>query len=117
MIDETPQLRQVLHPVSDVAAAVSFYSAAFGFAARFNDSDRFSALDAGSVTLALTGPAEDITDGRPAAGLRVPDLASLLRAVVAAGGSVVREAETGPHEERAVVSDPWGNWVVLYAPR
>lgn len=34
---------------------------------------------------------------------------------IAGGGTVLRGAEKGPHEERAVVRDPWGNPVAVYA--
>jgi glyoxylase I family protein len=116
MDDQDAELRQFIQPVGDVDAATRFYAAAFRFAAKFTDGDRFAALHAGTVTLALTGPAEDITGGRSAPALRVSDVAAALRAVVAAGGAVAREAEQGPHEVRAVVQDPWGNLVVVYAP-
>jgi len=110
------ELRQVLHPVRDVAAAVDFYASAFGFALKFIDGDRYASLDAGAMTLALAGPAEDLTDGQSAAAIKVSDVEDAWRAVVAAGGTVVRQPEAGPHEVRAVVRDPWGNPVVIYAP-
>jgi len=113
---EQAELRQVLHPVRDVAAAVDFYAAAFGFEPRFIDGHRYASLDAGATTLALAGPAEDVTDGESAAAVKVPDVEDALRAVVAAGGTVVRQPDVGPHEVRAVVRDPWGNPVVIYAP-
>lgn len=116
-MSEDPQLRQVQHPVSDVGSAVAFYSAAFGFAEKFTDGDRYAALDAGGVTLALVSASEDVTGGSPAASVKVPDVAATLDAVVQAGGTVVRAPEQGPHETRAVVQDAWGNAVIVYGPR
>lgn len=120
--DEKPPVRtgpvkigNVLHPVADVAAAVAFYRDAFGLGVKFADGDRYAALDGGTTTLALAGPAEDVTGGVAAASFKVPDVAAALAAITEAGGSVVRPAERGPHEERAVVRDPWGNTVVVYA--
>ncbi|UOZ05499.1 VOC family protein [Amycolatopsis sp. WQ 127309] len=115
-MNDKPQLRQVQHPVADVGAAVEFYAAAFGFAEKFTDGDRYAALDAGGITLALAGPAEDVTGGVPAASIKVPDVAAAVDAVVRAGGVVVRPAERGPHETRAVVRDPWGNALIVYGP-
>ena len=119
--DETPQppvkIGNVLHPVDDVAAAVAFYRDAFGLGLKFADGDRYAALDAGGTTLALAGPAEDVTGGVVAASFKVPDLPAALRAITEAGGTVVRDAEQGPHEVRAVVRDPWGNTIVVYAAR
>ena len=115
MGDHEAQLKQVLYAADDVAAAAEYYGAVFGFATKFVDGDRYAALDAGGTTLALAGPAEDITEGRAAAAVKVVDLAATLQDVVAAGGTVIREPEQGPHEVRAVVRDPWGNILVVYA--
>jgi predicted enzyme related to lactoylglutathione lyase len=117
--DETPPVKvgNVLHPVGDVAAAVTFYREAFGLGLKFADGDRYAALDAGGTTLALAGPEEDVTGGVAAVSFKVPDVAAALAAITEAGGSVIRPAELGPHEVRAVARDPWGNTMVVYAAR
>lgn len=117
MKSDRVKIGNVLHPVADVEAAVRFYTDVFGLATMFVDSDRYAALDAGSTTLALAGPTEDVTGGAPAASFRVPDVALVLALLVQGGGSVVREIERGPHEVRAVARDPWGNTVVIYGPQ
>ncbi|WP_406634299.1 VOC family protein [Amycolatopsis sp. WGS_07] len=111
------KIGNVLHPVADVAAAVQFYAATFGLPTKFVDGDRYAALDAGGTTLALAGPEEDVTDGVPAASFKVPEVAAALTALVAGGGTVVRQPEQGPHEVRAVARDPWGNLIVVYGPQ
>jgi len=116
MGDDAADLRQTIHPVDDIAAAVEFYGAAFGFLPALIDGDRYAALHAGRSTLALVSAEEDTVGGQAAAAVKVGDLAESLRSVVASGGTVVRAAERGPHEERAVIRDPWGNPLVLYAP-
>jgi len=110
------RIGNVLHPVTDVAAAASFYGRVFGFATKFTDGDRYAALDGGSITLALAGPAEDVTGGRAAASIKVPDVLAAVEDVVREGGSIVRAPEEGPHERRAVVLDPWENTLVIYGP-
>jgi len=114
-MSDVPQLRQVQHPVPDVAAAVEFYAEAFGFPAKFVDGERYAALDAGGATLALAGTAEDITGGASAASVKVANVEDALGAVVRAGGVVVRPPAPGPHETRAVVRDPWGNLLIVYS--
>lgn len=111
------KIGNILHPVADIAAAVTFYTQAFGLDTRFVDGNRYAALNAGGITLALAGPAEDVTGGMPAASFKVPDVPAALSAITAAGGAVVRDPEQGPHEVRAVAKDPWGNTVVVYGPR
>jgi predicted enzyme related to lactoylglutathione lyase len=105
-----------MYPVRDVDAAVEFYSTVFELDTKFRDGTRFAALDGGKVTIAIAGEEEDVTDGRVAASFKVGDVAAAVAAAVAAGGTVVRQPEDGPHETRAVVEDPWNNLVVLYAP-
>ena len=113
--ESAPRVSQVLHPVADVPAAIDFYGRAFGFAVAFADGDRYAALDAGPVKLALAGLAEDVTGGESAASIKVANVEAAVDAFVEAGGSIVRPAEQGPHEVRAVVRDPWGNPLVVYA--
>lgn len=116
MSDPRAKIGNVLHPVSDVAAAVGFYEEVFGFERKFVDGDRYAAIDAGGVTLAIAGPAEHMADG-PAASIKVADVRAALDALVGKGGSVVRAPEAGPHEMRAVARDPWGNVLVVYGPQ
>ena len=112
----TARIGNVLHPVTDVAAAAAFYARAFGFATKFTDGDRYAALDGGSIPLALAGLAEDVTGGRASVSIKVPDVPAAVEAVVQAGGSIVSPPDAGPHELRAVVLDPWENALVIYGP-
>ena len=113
--NQSASVGNVLYPVADVEAAVEFYGGAFGLGTKFVDGTRYAALDGGAVTFAIAGAEEDVTGGRPAASLRVPDVDAAVAAAVAAGATVRTPAETGPHEIRAVIDDPWGNAVVLYS--
>ncbi|MGW7691332.1 VOC family protein [Streptomyces asiaticus] len=116
MADDS-KIGNVLYPVADVGAAAAFYGESLGLATKFTDGDRFAALDAGGVTLAIAGEEEDVTGGTPAASFKVQDVSATVRRMIDAGAKVVREPEEGPHEVRAVVEDPWGNPVVVYSPR
>ncbi len=116
------RLRNVLCPVADLDEAIRFYRDGLGLAVSFRDGDRFAALDANGpgggaagVTLALTGPGEDIT-GAVAASFKVADVDAAAQRLTGAGAQLVRGPETGPHETRAVLRDPAGNLFVIYAP-
>ncbi|MDV6246319.1 VOC family protein [Rhodococcus opacus] len=113
-MSEPPRLRNVLHPVTDVSAAIAYYSDALELSSKFIDGDRYAALDAGGVTLALVGPDEDVTGGVAAASLKVSSLTETLDKIRQHGGVILNPAHDGPHETRAVVQDPWGNVVVIY---
>jgi predicted enzyme related to lactoylglutathione lyase len=105
-------LGNVLYPVADLSAAVTFYRRV-GLALSFQDKERFAAFDAGTM-FALTTAGEDVTHGRAAASFRVADVDAAVATVTAAGGTVIAPAHDGPHERRAVLEDPWHNIFVLY---
>lgn len=115
--DIPAKIGNVQHPVADVPAAVAFYHDVFGFEVKFADGERYAALDAGGTTLALAAPEEDLTGGVAAAAMKVAEVAGALKAITEAGGAVLRDAEQGPHEVRAVARDPWGNTIIVYGPR
>ncbi|WP_028937221.1 VOC family protein [Pseudonocardia spinosispora] len=112
--EQPAKIGNVLHPVGDVGAAISFYRDTFGFGLKFADGDRYAALDAGGTTLALASPEDDITGGIVSASVKVADVGQAVEAVVAAGGTVVRAPEQGPHEVAALVRDPWNNLIIIY---
>ncbi|MBW8483702.1 VOC family protein [Actinomadura parmotrematis] len=111
------RIGNVLYPVKDVAAAAAFYRDALGLAVKFQDGDRYAALDGGGTAFAIAGPEEDVTGGVPAVSFKVDDVAALIGPLTAAGAEVVRAPEEGPHEVRAALRDPAGNVFVLYASR
>lgn len=108
------QLRQVVHPVDDIPAAVAFYSAVLGLPTRFVDGERYAALDGGAATLALAADTENVANIASAA-FKVDDVDAFVERLLAEGGQVIEPPADGPHERRVVVSDPWGNRVIAYA--
>jgi predicted enzyme related to lactoylglutathione lyase len=105
----------VIHQVDELETAVAFYRDALGLELEFRDGDRFAALSAGPTTIALAAGDERLHE-RALVSYRVDDVDAVARALVAAGARMVREAEDGPHERRAVLLDPAGNPLALYAP-
>lgn len=112
---QNPQLRNIVWPVPDVSVALAFYRDVVGLPVKFVDGDRYAALDAGGITLALASAAEDLTDGVPAFSLRVDDLAEAVAELTAAGATVVTPPTAGPHELRAVLRDPAGQLFIAYS--
>lgn len=109
----SPTIGNVLYSVGDLDAAVQFY-AALALPVKFRDGDRFAAFDAGT-TFALAAGDEALIPGRAAASFRVVDVDATFAALVAAGGEPLTAPQDGPHERRAVLSDPWQNVLVLYS--
>jgi predicted enzyme related to lactoylglutathione lyase len=110
------RIGNVLYTADDVTAAVRFYRDALGLNVKFQDGDRYAALDGGGTTFAIAGPEEQIV-AEPAVSFKVDDVAAMTDRLTAAGAALVRGPEEGPHEIRAVLRDPAGNPFVLYASR
>lgn len=108
-------ITQILLPVSDLNAAIEFYSSQLGFALKFKDGSRYAALDAGTITLALVTSEEDVTDGQMSFCVKVTDVDGKTAEIEASGGAVRRRPETGPHERRAVIDGTGGYPIVLCA--
>ncbi|WP_214413063.1 VOC family protein [Sphaerisporangium fuscum] len=110
------KLGNVLIPVDDLGKAVTFYSEVLGLKVKFRDGDRFAALDGGGITIALAAQAEQVAGAVTAPSYKVGDVEEAVRDLTAAGAELVNGPEAGPHEMRAVLRDPSGNVLVLYAP-
>jgi len=104
----------LLCPVDDLDAAVAFYRDTLGLPVKFRDGDRYCAIDAGGFTLGLAAQEERIV-AAAAPAFRVDDIEQSLSAMVAAGASVVRPPQRGPHEARAVLLAPGGTTLVISA--
>jgi catechol 2,3-dioxygenase-like lactoylglutathione lyase family enzyme len=100
----------------DMDAAVRFYTEVLGFPMKLRDGNRWAAFDVAGATLALEGGA---TGGDGSGGatvsLRVDGLAVVVDEL-RRNGAAVGAIEAGPHENRAVLTDPAGNHLVLYEP-
>ena len=110
------RIGNVLYGADDLAAAVAFYRDGLGLSVKFQDGERFAALDGGGTTFAIAAPEEQIVTG-PAVSFKVDDITATTDRLIAAGAEMVRGPERGPHEIRAVLRDPAGNSFVVYASR
>jgi len=113
---QVEKVGMLIHPVADLATALRFYEAGLGMRVRFRDGDRFAALEAGGIVIALAAGEERVADA-PAVSYKVADVDAAQGELLAAGAKLLRPAADGPHERRAVLADPAGNAFVLYASR
>ncbi|MCA9757379.1 MAG: VOC family protein [Candidatus Eisenbacteria bacterium] len=93
----------------DMSRALGFWRDAFGFPAKFTD-EHWSELDLGGASLALHG-GHDGTVRESGFSVQVKDLDEALREIEAAGGTIVRAAESRPGEpiRLGVARDTEGN--------
>jgi catechol 2,3-dioxygenase-like lactoylglutathione lyase family enzyme len=114
--------------VSDVDAAVEFYTDIFGFELREKWGAPFAMVKRGDLTLWLSGPgssaARPLNDGcRPLPGgwnrlvLETDDLESLVTKLTQAGAHFRGEIVSGPGGKQILVDDPSGNPIELFESR
>ena len=108
----TMKLQMLLIPVAALAPAVEFFQQVCGLPLKFRDGDRYAALDANGLTVGLAAGEERIAEV-PALVFRVTAIAAEVERLCSAGAELLRPAEQGPHEQRAVLRSPDGPVLVL----
>ena len=120
--DETVNVRYM---VTDVAAAMQFYTAHFGFQPGIVNLPAFADATRGNLRLLLSGPTSSagrpMPDGAvPGPGgwnrihLVTPDLDSEITRLEEAGVPFRNTVVTGPGGRQILVEDPSGNLVELF---
>lgn len=105
------RLNYVELPVRDVAAAKSFYEAAFGWALT-DFGPTYASTLTGDTDIGLQGDAAEATVA-PLPVIQVEDLEAALAAVAQAGGVLVRPIFSFPGGRRFQFTDPGGNEVAV----
>lgn len=124
---EATALANIRYMVSDVAAALDFYTRHLGFAVQADMKPAFASVTRGPIRLLLSGPQSSagrpMPDGaKPAAGgwnriqLIYPDLAAEVSRLKAAGVKFRNEILKGPGGQQILLEDPAGNLVELFQP-
>ncbi|MEU1607651.1 VOC family protein [Micromonospora matsumotoense] len=108
------RIGHVIVPADDLDAQLAFYTA-LGLTVRFRDGDRYAAVTDGTVTVGLADATQQPVAGRTVLSIQVDDLDACVARLVAAGATAT-DPVTGPHERRALVTDPAGNPLTLYQP-
>ncbi len=125
MLDE-PTVN-VRYMVDDVAAAIDFYTAHFGFTVLSSAPPAFADVARGNLRLLLSGPQSSA--GRPMADGEKPgpggwnrvhfvtdDLAADIERLRGAGVRFRNDVVNGPGGSQVLVVDPAGNLIELFQP-
>jgi catechol 2,3-dioxygenase-like lactoylglutathione lyase family enzyme len=105
------RIGNVFYRAADMDTAVRFYSEVLGLPMKFRDGDNWAAFDINGMTFALEGGAPQ----GARVSLRVDGLSALVDELRGRGANV-SDVAAGAHENRATVTDPAGNQLILYEP-
>lgn len=118
----------VRYIVSDVAAAIRFYTDMLGFKLEMHPAPGFASLSRGDLRLLLNrsgagGAGQAMPDGQtPAPGgwnriqIEVEDLQATVDKLKATGGRFRNEIVTGNGGKQILIDDPSGNPIELFQP-
>jgi catechol 2,3-dioxygenase-like lactoylglutathione lyase family enzyme len=119
----------VRYIVSDVDAAIPFYTEALGFNVDMHPGPGFASLSRGELRLLINRPGggggagQSMPDGQqPAPGgwnriqIEVPDLEATVATLKDAGHRFRNEIITGNGGKQILVEDPSGNCIELFQP-
>jgi catechol 2,3-dioxygenase-like lactoylglutathione lyase family enzyme len=119
------QYASVRYLVTDVQAAVDFYTGHLGFTLNTSAAPAFADVVRGPLRLLLSGPASSgaratptdaATAGRNRIHLVVDDLDAEIVRLRSAGLPVRSDVITGPGGRQVLIADPDGNLVELFQP-
>jgi len=108
------RLNYVELPCSDVAAARTFYEAAFGWRLTLFGDD-YAATTTGDMDLGLNGTPDE-QPAAPLAVIEVADLEGAQARVEAAGGTITMPIFAFPGGRRFHVRDPGGSEIAVMQP-
>ena len=120
---------QVRYIVSDVEAAIAFYTQQLGFHLDMHPAPAFAMLSRGELRLVLSAPnprgggGQPMPDGRnqePGGwnrfSIEVEDLDSMVKKLRKAGAHFRNEIVTGVGGKQIILEDPSGNPIELFEP-
>ncbi len=118
----------VRYMVSDVDAAIEFYTTHFGFTLLSNMSPAFADVQLGELRLLLSGPTSSAGRAMPDGGVPEPggwnrfelvvdDIEAEVERLRAAGVPFRNEIVRGPGGAQILAEDPSGNVIELFQPR
>lgn len=120
---------QVRYIVTDVDAAIAFYTTQLGFHLDMHPAPPFAMLSRGDLRLVLSAPSamggggQSMPDGtKPEPGgwnrfaIEVQDLAATVDALRTAGAHFRNQIVTGVGGKQIIVDDPSGNPIELFQP-
>ncbi len=110
------RVQSVYYTVKDMNRAAAFYDQVFGMKLKFRDGDKWTQLDAGNVSFALSSAEESASaEGGAVVAFEVDDMAVYEAKLASAGATVIQRRDMGSHGKVVAFKDTEGNIVQLFA--
>ena len=92
------RVQSVYYTVKDMNRAAAFYDRVFGMKLKFRDGDKWTQLDGGNVSFALSSTEESASaEGGAVVALEVDDMAAYETKLADAGATIIQRRDKGSH--------------------
>ncbi len=110
------RVQSVYYTVKDMDRAAAFYDKVFGMKLKFRDAGKWTQLDGGNVSFALSSAAESASsEGGAVVAFEVDDMATYEKKLFEAGAMILQRRDMGDHGKVVAFRDCEGNIVQLFA--
>ena len=110
------RVQSVYYTVKDMNRAAAFDDKVFGMKLKFRDGDKWTQLDGGNVSFALSSAEESASaEGGAVVALEVDDMAAYETKLADAGATIIQRRDMGSHGKVVAFRDTEGNIVQLFA--
>ena len=110
------RVQSVYYTVADMDRAAAFYDKVFGMKLKFRDGDKWTQLDAGNVSVALSSREESASaEGGAVVAFEVEDMGAFESRLAEAGAEIIQRRDMGSHGKVIAFKDSEGNIVQIFA--
>ena len=110
------RVQSVYYTVKNMDRAAAFYDSVFGMKLKFRDGDKWTQLDGGNVSVALSSPEESASgEGGAVVAFEVDDITAFEARLQTAGAEIIQRRDMGSHGKVIAFRDSEGNIVQVFA--
>ena len=110
------RVQSVYYTVKDMDRAAAFYDKVFGMKLKFRDGNKWTQLDGGNVSVALSSKEESASaEGGAVVAFEVEDIGAFEARLKDAGAEIIQRRDMGSHGKVLAFRDSEGNIVQVFA--
>lgn len=110
------RVQSVYYTVKDMDRAAAFYDKVFGMKLKFRDGNKWTQLDGGNVSVALSSAEESASaEGGAVVAFEVEEIGAFEARLKEAGAQIIQRRDMGSHGKVLAFRDSEGNIVQVFA--